>query len=277
MFELYQLEQLLTVADCGTLSGAAEKLHLSQSALSRSMQRLENEIQVPLFIRHKNKIELNENGTLAVSYAKRIMDQASEMIHGIQDYDRKRRTIFVGSCAPAPLWKIIPVLSNLYPDMTISSEIRDSDVLLDGLREQRYQLVILPYRVEDSEISCMKYEEEHLFFSLPPAHPLSGSPALHLKDLNGETMLLRSRLGFWEHITNEKMPDTRFLVQEDTAFDELVRASALPSFNSDLAIRREGMVPNRIMVSIIDEEANVTYYCCCMAKSNSVMMKIFHS
>ena len=40
MFELYQLEQLLTVADCGTLSGAAEKLHLSQSALSRSMQRL---------------------------------------------------------------------------------------------------------------------------------------------------------------------------------------------------------------------------------------------
>lgn len=104
MFELYQLEQLLTVADCGTLSGAAEKLHLSQSALSRSMQRLENEIQVPLFIRHKNKIELNENGTLAVSYAKRIMDQASEMIHGIQDYDRKRRTIFVGSCAPAPLY-----------------------------------------------------------------------------------------------------------------------------------------------------------------------------
>ena len=90
-------------------------------------------------------------------------------------------------------------------------------------------------------------------------------------------MLLRSRLGFWEHITNEKMPDTRFLVQEDTAFDELVRASALPSFNSDLAIRREGMVPNRIMVPIIDEEANVTYYCCCMAKSNSVMMKIFHS
>ncbi len=139
MFELYQLEQLLTVADCGTLSGAAEKLHLSQSALSRSMQRLENgNSNVPLFIRHKNKIELNENGTLAVSYAKRIMDQASEMIHGIQDYDRKRRTIFVGSCAPAPLWKIIPVLSNLYPDMTISSEIRDSDVLLDGLREQRY-------------------------------------------------------------------------------------------------------------------------------------------
>ena len=183
------------------------------------------------------------------------------MIHGIQDYDRKRRTIFVGSCAPAPLWKIIPVLSNLYPDMTISSEIRDSDVLLDGLREQRYQLVILPYRVEDSEISCMKYEEEHLFFSLPPAHPLSGSPALHLKDLNGETMLLRSRLGFWEHITNEKMPDTRFLVQENAAFYELVKASALPCFATDRVLVQEGPNQSRIKVPILDPEANVTYYC----------------
>lgn len=274
MLELYQLEQLLTVADCGTLSGAAEKLHLSQSALSRSMQRLENEIQVPLFIRHKNKIELNENGKLALEYAKRIKDQADEMIRGIQDFDRKQRTIFVGSCAPAPLWKIIPALSDVYPDMTISSEIRDGNILIEGLRKERYQLVILPHPVEEKGILCARYEEEHLFFSLPPAHPLTGSKALHLKDLNGETMLLRSRLGFWEHIINEKMPDTQFLVQEDTAFNELVKASALPSFNSDLAIRREGNVPNRILVPIIDQEANVTYYCCCMAKAKSIVKMI---
>ena len=267
MFELYQLEQLLTVADCGTLSGAAEKLHLSQSALSRSMQRLEHEIQVPLFVRQKNKIELNENGKLAVEYAKKLMDQTDDMISGIRDYDRKQRTIFVGSCAPAPLWEIIPALSNLYPDMTISSEIRDSEVLLQGLREKRYQLIILPYSVEEKGISCIKYKEEHLFFSLPPAHPLSASKSLCLKDLNGETMLLRSRLGFWEHITDEKMSDTRFLVQEDSVFNELVKASALPSFTSDLAIQREGSVPNRVIIPITDPEANVTYYCCYLSKT----------
>ena len=54
MFELHQLEQLITVAECGTLSAAAEELHLSQPALSRSMQKLEAELQVPLFTRHKN-------------------------------------------------------------------------------------------------------------------------------------------------------------------------------------------------------------------------------
>lgn len=271
MFELYQLEQLLIVADCGTLSGAAEQLHLSQSALSRSMQRLENEIQVPLFIRHKNKIELNENGKLAVEYARKILDQTGDMVNNIRDYDRKRRTIFVGSCAPAPLWNLIPVLSDLYPDMTISSEIRDSEVLLQGLQDGTYQTILLPFSVEEKGIFCVKYKEEHLLFSLPPAHPLSGSSGLYLKDLNGESMLLRPQLGFWEHIINEKMPNTHFIVQKDTDFDELVKASALPTFNSDLVIQREGKVPNRITIPILDEEVNVTYYCCYASKVKSIM------
>lgn len=271
MFELYQLEQLLIVADCGTLSGAAEQLHLSQSALSRSMQRLENEIQVPLFIRHKNKIELNENGKLAVEYARKILDQTGDMVNNIRDYDRKRRTIFVGSCAPAPLWNLIPALSDLYPDMTISSEIRDSEVLLQGLQDGTYQTILLPFSVEEKGIFCVKYKEEHLLFSLPPAHPLSGSSGLYLKDLNGESMLLRPQLGFREHIINEKMPNTHFIVQKDTDFDELVKASALPTFNSDLVIQREGKVPNRITIPILDEEVNVTYYCCYASKVKSIM------
>ena len=52
-------------------------------ALSRSMQRLENEIQVPLFIRRKNKIELNENGKLAVEYAKKnhVSDKRHDKRH----------------------------------------------------------------------------------------------------------------------------------------------------------------------------------------------------
>ena len=42
-----------------------------------------------------------------------------------------------------------------------------------------------------------------------------------MKDLNGETMLLRNHLGFWREMTDRKMPDTRFLEQEDVAFEEL--------------------------------------------------------
>ena len=46
MFEIVQLEQLLCIHKCGTVSKAAEELHLSQSAVSRSIQKLESDLQV---------------------------------------------------------------------------------------------------------------------------------------------------------------------------------------------------------------------------------------
>ena len=261
VFELYQLEQLLAFAECGTLSGAAERLHLSQPALSRSMQRLEAELQVSLFDRQKNKIEFNENGRMAAEYARQVMEKCQDMILRVQAFDRSQRTILIGSCAPAPIWEIVPILTNLYAERTISSELRENDVLLQGLRDDVYQLIILPFSIEENGISCVKYGEEHLYFSLPPAHPLSGSAGLFMKDLNGETMLLRNHLGFWRELTDRKMPDTRFLEQEDVAFEELVRSSALPSFATDVVLRRAGNPTNRVNIPILDKEANVTYYC----------------
>ena len=94
--------------------------------------------------------------------------------------------------------------------------------------------------MQEDGLTCQRYEEEHLYFSLPPAHPLSGSSGLHLRDLNGETMLLSSNIGFWRQLVDEKMADTHFLVQEEAfAFNELVKSSALPSFTTDLALQRE--------------------------------------
>lgn len=55
MIELYQLMQLVSIGKYGTLSKAAEALHLSQPALTRSMQKLENELQVSLFHRQKTR------------------------------------------------------------------------------------------------------------------------------------------------------------------------------------------------------------------------------
>lgn len=261
MFELHQLEQLIAVAECGTLSRAAEELHISQPALSRSMQKLESELQVELFFRSKNKIELNDNGRLAVEYARKVMGQANDMMEQVRSYDRNQRTIFIGSCAPAPLWELTPVLSTLYPNKAVSSEMKDPDVLLQGLMRNDYQIIILPEPVESEELYCTRWGEEHLLFSLPPAHPLSGSKGLHLSDMDGETMLLFSQIGFWKRIPSEKMKSSHFLVQKESYdFEELIRHSALPYFSSDLAVRQQGTIPNRIFIPILDPEANITYY-----------------
>ena len=73
MIELYELRQFVVFADCGTLSEAAEVLHLSQPALSRNMKKLEEELGIPLFFRRKNRLELNENGTYVLGLAKQLL------------------------------------------------------------------------------------------------------------------------------------------------------------------------------------------------------------
>lgn len=132
-----------------------------------------------------------------------------------------------------------------------------------GIRFGFLLLTILPYSVQEPGIACMEYGGKNICFFLSPGHPLSGSKALYMKDLNGETMLLRTRLGFWRQITDEKMPDARFLERDEFAYDEFLRALALPSFATDVVLRREGNALNRVIIPILDEEAYVTYYCLC--------------
>lgn len=159
MFELYQLEQLIAFADYGTLSRAAEALHLSQPALSRSMQKLENEFQAPLFERQKNKLELNENGRLAVDCARKLLAQSHSIIEWVRLHDRCSHTIFIGSYVSAILWKIAPLLSDLYPGIAVSGEIKPEKELFQGLFCGTYQLIITSVPVNEPGFLCLKYPD----------------------------------------------------------------------------------------------------------------------
>ena len=78
MVEIFLLEQFVAFAQCGTLSRAAARLHISQPALSRSMKKLEDLFGVPLFDRAKSRIALNETGKVAARYALRVLEAARE-------------------------------------------------------------------------------------------------------------------------------------------------------------------------------------------------------
>ncbi|WP_066716280.1 LysR family transcriptional regulator [Clostridium sp. Marseille-P299] len=262
MFELNQLEQLITIAEAGTVSKAAELLHLSQPALSRSIQRLEEELQVSLFDRQKNKITLNANGELALEYARKILSEAASMSERLQTFERSQHTLSLGSCAPAPLWRLTPTLSRLYPDMTIQSEIKTFEQLTSGLLNGTYQIIITTKPSDHPDILSFQYLEEHLYVALPPAHPLAVYKNLSLRDLNGQSMLILSKIGFWYDICKAKMPDSLFLVQEDIqVLDELRRSSALPSFSTNLANLDTNKNGNRVLIPLTDSEVNVTFYC----------------
>lgn len=275
MLELFQLEQLVAFADCGTLSKAAEQLHISQPTLTRAMQKLEDEFGVPLFQRTKNKLEFNENGQMASDYARELLEDAEEMVQKVRAFNRTRHTISIASCAPMPMFALIQKASRCCSGNTVSSEIKDSETLLNGLLEDVYQIIVLPFKPEGDDLYIKEWGSESLFFALPKEHPLANKDGLYMNELDGENMLLFSDIGFWHEIHKEKMPNSRFLIQtERFNFDELVQSSVLPSFVSDITIRILGKPDNRNVIPILDNEATATYFVVCKKSNKAKLSKI---
>lgn len=103
MLDLSDLYQFVTYADCGTLSAAADKLHISQPTLTRTMHDVEDAFGVPLFHRGKNRIELTDTGEVAVEQARSLLSEAEKAVETVQTFERNQHTI-----------TIIPVLPYLY-------------------------------------------------------------------------------------------------------------------------------------------------------------------
>ncbi|MBQ6503280.1 MAG: LysR family transcriptional regulator [Flexilinea sp.] len=159
MVDTYLLEQLSAVYECGTLSAASQKLHLTQPSLSRSMQKLEAILALKLFDRHKNRITLNDNGVLAAECAKQILAEEQLMINRVREHDRSKRMINVGTIAPGPMFELSPLLSSIYPDKTISTESRQKEELINGLYEGTYgcDFDISALICEIRRCSCFRY------------------------------------------------------------------------------------------------------------------------
>lgn len=266
MIEMHMLVQLVAIADCGTMSKAAEQLHLSQPALSRTMSKLEDILQVKLFDRRKNKIEFNDNGLLAVKYARKVLADTDMLVEQVRAFDESSRTISVISCAPAPLWVLEPALSELYPKMKVSSKMKYHDNFISELTENNCDLLIIPHQTDDPEIICHKFFDEQLFLSVLPDHPLAKRAEISLSDLDGETMLLYSDLGFWHEMHRTKTPNTKYIMQKEyDAMNELIIASALPSFISNITMklyRNDIQNSGRVAVPIRDDETKASFYCC---------------
>ncbi|MCD8160549.1 MAG: LysR family transcriptional regulator [Clostridiales bacterium] len=260
MLNLYELEQLAAFARCGTLSRTAEELHISQPTLTRTMQHLEEEFGVPLFVHGKNRLALNETGRKAVDCANALLAEAEQAVLQVRQFDARLRTILVESCAPAPLWSLLPALSEQFPDRTISSRLTELPLILSRVRDRTCEIGILPYPVADEAVTCLPFVREELSVCLPPDHALAGRPSVTLEQLNGYNCLLKSDIGFWSDLCREKMPASRFLVQtEEFEFRELARTSTLPYFVTNLALEEE-FVKGRTVVPVSDEEANVTFH-----------------
>ena len=238
MLDLNELEQLTTFADLGTLSKTAD-----------------------LFIRGKNRITLNETGQKAVAYARQLLADARNAIEQVRSYDRKLHTIAVESCAPAPLWTLLPRLAEKYPEQTISSKLVPLPDIIQNVKNGACQIGILPFFTKDDTLDCTPFLRESLSICVTKDHALSGHSLVTFEMLNGFNFLLRSEIGFWNEMCRQKMPASRFLVQQDDyEFRELIRSSTLPCFTTNLATDLYDVLEDREIIPVDDAEADVMYH-----------------
>ena len=265
MIDIYMLEQLKTFAECGTLSAAADILNTSQPSLTRSMKRMEDELGVVLFTRSKNHLGLTETGKMAAQYAAQLLSVTQDFEGRVRAYDRSLHTISVGYCAPVPQSVLTPIINNTFAGMTISADMTDDSDFLNKLKNGTYQLAVTHFEPDKNDFYSKKIGHEQLYISLTPGNPLSFYPEIHLKDLNGLTILLLNRIGFWSAVHREKTPNTKYLLQvEDDSFREIASNSQYPVFSSSYFINRGETFPDRINIPIVDKECSTDFYLVCM-------------
>ena len=279
MIETYLLEQFAAFARCGTLLKASEELHITQPTLSRSMKKLEEELGVSIFHRENSKLSLNETGKVAAEYAEKALQANQDLIDHVLAYDRNLRTVSIGSSSPFPINELMPALQEYLSEKTILTELVDTDeLLLTGLKNRRYDLVILHSLPEDKSLYCQRYMDEQICLTVDENHPFAQKKSISFAEMLGMRILVSGKIGFWMDICKKHLSEEDLLVQRGLeALGELIEASTLPFFNSDRMIEMGVQIPGRVSVPISDEDAHATYWVACRTSDHNKYRAIFNA
>jgi len=175
---LRHLEHWLALADTGSFSRAAEKLHITQSALSRSIQSLEEELGGPLVDRIGKRNELTPLGRSVVERAKRIVHEAAELKQGaavLQQGGMGTLRVGLGSGPGAML--MTPWLVHMarhFPTVQVAVVRGPTELQVQQLRERQLDALVLDVRrvVPAADLLLDLVHEMPAGFVCRSGHPL---------------------------------------------------------------------------------------------------------
>lgn len=274
--DLHLLEILLAFKKYGTLSSTAEALHISQPTLTRNMQALEKEIDVPIFIHGKNSLKLNETGEFLVKESEKLLHSYNEMIQNLHLLDDSLRVIHIGYSAPGPKSVYETVIQSYYPTSKIDWTSNENEKeLLEGLQKHIYDFIFIqkqPLPKEYYSKSCLK---EQLFTCVEKDHPfMKYKDGITFEQMDGYTYLQIEDVGIWKDIKAKNMPHSKIITQKDREdLTALVNSSSLPCFVSNITNENDRKYPRRIHIPIIDLDATREFMIVLPKKSTSRFSK----
>ncbi|WP_020670909.1 LysR family transcriptional regulator [Amycolatopsis nigrescens] len=194
MLSLERLRVLRAVRDTGSVRGAAGSLHVTTSAISQQLARLEREAGQQLLERFGRGVRLTSAGTLLAGHADRLLGQLEEVE---ADLDRHRGavagTLIVAAFATAARGLLPAALSALrarYPELAVRLAEQEPAGAIDGLSTGDYDVAVVQDWPDDpldipAGLASRRLCTDELDLAVPAGHPLADRDAVALTELAG--------------------------------------------------------------------------------------------
>ncbi|MEH6500735.1 MAG: LysR substrate-binding domain-containing protein [Pseudoalteromonas distincta] len=165
------IDEFVSVAELGHFSGAAKRLGVSSSHVSRQVARLEDRLQTRLLYRSTRKVSLTEAGITFLAHCQRLIDARDEAMQAVSDLGGTPKGLLRVTCAVAYGEDfIMPLLNDfmqqhpqLKIEMTLTNQTLD---LLHG----SYDLAIRLGRLQDSSMIATRLAPRHMYLCAAPAY-----------------------------------------------------------------------------------------------------------
>ncbi len=183
--EFDQLRYFLKVAQRGNFTRAAEELGISQPAMSRSIQKLEDELGQPVFERQSRVVSLTDAGVLLQSRAQQVLTIIDDTKAEITD-DGESGRVRVGAIptiAPYFLPTFLKQFASDFPKAHIVVQENTTDRLLKSCTQGEIDLAILALPIQAKYLEIQELFEEELLLVLPPKHALVDKPQIRVSDI----------------------------------------------------------------------------------------------
>lgn len=269
--DIRQLEYILTIAEEKNLSRAAERLFITQSALSQQLAKLEAQGLPPLFVRNKGEMVLTNAGKIYINGARTIMKIDRDAKEALKDIrSSKTRHIHIGVCRlfqPLYYEKILPWIKRTYADVEVTTitpaagqvrhfiECGETDLVLfaAGTRNE-----LLKYTALSEDELVLAHLPEYENVKLPISLPGAGT---HLRLLANEA-LSKTKLTFSVYaepddvnasISLAKLGECAALIPKSFARNTGLSFSSLtPAFHYENLIATSRKASFRIISEICD-------------------------
>ena len=244
-----QLRLVLALAETGSVSAAARRLHVTQPTASMQLKEVADTLGLPLYEVVARKVYMTQVGLDLARVARNIAtewDGFEQHIDSLKDFMRGKLRVAVVSTAKYFVPRMLGSFCQRYPEIEVSFEVLNRDGVVSRLRDNLDDIYVMSAPPKDMDLVDETFMANPLVVIAPATSPLAKRKKLVLNDLAGERFILRekgsgTRMAVDAHFKAAKFrPDLRLELGSNEAIKESVAGGLGLSVVSSHALSGHG-------------------------------------